>query len=76
MLNAKLMEANATKEQYERKPDAAAADKGNAAAADAKERVAPSADPSPAASAAPASGMAAQASMGGGQRSWWSFFGL
>jgi hypothetical protein len=71
VLNAKLMEANAAKEQSERKPEAAAADKGNAA----KDRAAPDADPSPA-RAALASGMAAQASMGGGQRSWWSFFGI
>jgi len=76
VLNAKLIEANAAKEQSERKPDVAAGDKGNAAAADAKERSAPGADASPAANAAPASRMAAQASMGGSQRSWWSFFGL
>jgi hypothetical protein len=75
VLNAMLMEANAAKEQSERKPDVAAGDKGNAAAADAKKRLAPGVDASPAANATPASGIAA-ASMGGSQRSWWSFFGF
>ncbi len=49
-------------------------DKGEAAAAEAKEPVGPGADASP--SIAPAGAMTAQASMAGGQRSWWSFFGL
>src|SRR5271157_4079260 len=76
VLNVKLMEASVAKEQPERKPDAAANDQGEAAAAAPKEPVAPSADASPAATAAPASGTTAQASMGGSQRSWFSFFGL
>ena len=41
VLNAKLMEASAAKEQSERKSDASASDKGEPAAAEAKERLRP-----------------------------------
>jgi hypothetical protein len=75
VLNAKLVEASAAKEQSERKSDANASDKGEATAADAKEPVARIGDGSPAASAAPAGVMAAQASMTG-SRPWYSFLGL
>ncbi len=74
VLNAKLVEASAAKEQSQRRPDAAANDKGEAAAADAKEPAGPGADASPA--VVPAAAMAAQASMAGNHRSWFSFFGL
>ena len=75
VLNAKLVEASAAKEQSERKPDAIAGDKGEAAAADAKEPAVHSGDGSPAASAVPGGAMAAQASMTG-SRPWYSFLGL
>lgn len=72
-LNAKLMEASAAKEQSERRPDAAAGEKGDAAAV-AKEPAAAGADASTAKVRAGA--VTAEASMSGGQRSWFSFFGL
>jgi chromosome segregation ATPase len=72
MLNAKLMEASAAREQSERKPDAAASGKGDAAAVETKEPAEHGADaPTPARAGA----MATQASMAG-SRPWYSFLGL
>jgi chromosome segregation ATPase len=75
VLNGKLMEASAAKEQSERKSDVSASDRGGAAAADAKEPAAHSGDGAPVESAAPAGAMATQASMAG-SRPWYSFLGL
>ena len=75
LLNVRLIEASAAKDQSERKSDANASDKGDAAAANAKEPATPSGDGLPAASAAPAGPMAAQASLTG-SRPWYSFLGL